>query len=279
MAWGHMSDKIKQYWDERAAAFITDPAATTDDVFLRELEIATLVKTLRRLGPAPGACVLDVGCGNGYSTVHVARAMPELIFLGVDFSERMIMAAERLRIASPDVSDRVTFKVANVLELRGAIGEQAFPFVTTDRCLINLDTHEKQALALAEIAACTLPGGHYIAIENFAEGQLAMNEARRAVGLDDIPVRWHNLYFTESEFRRVAERFFESIEFDDFASSYYFATRVVYAGMCKMRGETPDYRHEIHRLAVRLPEAGRFSPIRMSVMRRRRADFENDTVA
>ncbi len=96
-----------------------------------------------------------------------------------------------------------------------------------------------------------------------------MNRLRASVGLPEIPVRWHNLYFNEADFKRLAEPFFEAIEFREFSSSYYFATRVIYSAMCQMRGETPDYRHEIHQLAVKLPWFGQFSPIRMVVMRRK----------
>jgi hypothetical protein len=63
--------------------------------------------------------------------------------------------------------------------------------------------------------------------------------------------------------------FFEAAEFKEFSSAYYLATRVIYSAMCQIRGETPDYRHEIHRLAVNLPWFGSFSPIRLSIMRRK----------
>jgi hypothetical protein len=53
-------------------------------------------------------------------------------------------------------------------------------------------------------------------------------------------VRWHNLYFDRSEFEEMVEPFFADVEFKDFAISYYFATRVIYSAMCRMRGETPD---------------------------------------
>jgi hypothetical protein len=80
------------------------------------------------------------------------------------------------------------------------------------------------------------------------------------------------LYFREREFVQSSERFFEVIEFADFASSYYFATRVVYSKMCQMRGEKPDYQHDIHKLAVDLPPFGQFCPIRMAILRRKTTD-------
>jgi len=65
------------------------------------------------------------------------------------------------------------------------------------------------------------------------------------------------------------EPFFDIVEVKDFSSTYYFATRVIYSKMCQMRMEEPDYHHEIHQLAVQLPWTGKFSPIRMVVMRRK----------
>ena len=264
-----MSDKVKEYWDERAARYANTPAATTNDVYLRELEIETLTGTLRRLAVSPGETVLDVGCGNGYSTLQVAGAFPEVHFLGIDYSEKMIEAARKLLGAQPHLGSRVAFQVGDVLDITATCGTVTFAVVMTDRCLINLDSFEKQAQAVAQIAAHTKPGGHYIAIENFLEGQANMDAARRAIGLEGIPIRWHNLYFTEPGFRAIVEPFFDCITFHDFSSSYYLATRVIYSAMCKMRGEEPDYHHEIHRLAVKLPWCGQFSPIRMAVMRRR----------
>src|SRR5262249_9180307 len=123
--------------------------------------------------------------------------------------------------------------------------------------------------AIAQIAKHTRAGGYYVAIENFIEGQERMNEMRRAAGLPNIPINWHNLYFREGEFVSSASRFFGEIVFKDFSSTYYFATRIVYSAMCQLRGEQPDYQHDLHKVAVRLPWIGQFSPIRMVVMRRK----------
>ena len=54
---------VKQYWTERAA---TDSAnATTNDVYMRVLERATLVEQLRALGCNAQSRTLDAGCGDG----------------------------------------------------------------------------------------------------------------------------------------------------------------------------------------------------------------------
>jgi ubiquinone/menaquinone biosynthesis C-methylase UbiE len=188
-------------------------------------------------------------------------------FLGIDYSEQMIVEAIKHLVGYSNLN--ATFLLGDVLELGKVCNDKVYDIVLTDRCLINLDSFESQCHAIVQIAKHTKLGGYYIAIENFVEGHENMNKARQAVGLPEIPVRWHNLYFKEKEFIQSVGQFFEIIAFKDFSSSYYFATRVVYSAMCHMRGEEPDYNHEIHQLSVKLPWVGQFSPIRMVVLHRK----------
>jgi len=262
-------EKIKQYWNERANELAGEPAATTADLYLRELEISVVAQTLNELSLIVGGEFLDVGCGDGYSTLKVAQQLPGHSFFGVDNSENMIRNAGMQLEALPELKERVAFAVGDVLELGQVCANKPYDFVLTDRCLINLDSAESQYRAVARIAEQTKPRGYYIAIENFMEGHENLNNARRAIGLPEIPVRWHNLYLSQREFVQSVERFFEVIVFKDFSSSYYFATRVIYSKMCQMRGESPDYEHEIHQLAIHLPWTGQFSPIKMAVLRKR----------
>ena len=259
--------KIRQYWEERAKEYAATRATTTNDVYLRELEISSIIQTLQEIQMVNGT-VLDVGCGDGYSMLAVAKALPNLSFLGVDYSEQMIKLAIENLNGVPQLKAQVSFVVGDVMDLSPICGDSPFDLIISDRCLINLESFGSQTQAIREIARYVKGGGYYMAIENFIEGHENMNRARIAVGLQEILVRWHNLYFKETEFVKNTETFFNILGFKEFSSSYYFATRVVYAKMCQMRDEEPDYQHEIHQLSVHLPWIGQFSPIRMVVMQR-----------
>ena len=270
------TEEVREYWNERAKELAGALAATTNDIHLRELEIKTVVETLKELNLPEDASVLDVGCGDGYSTLRVAREIEGRRFLGIDYSENMIaIAVNRLEEvpglegASNSLKDRVDFAVGDATKLDQLYDGPAYNVALTFRCLINLVTPESQADAIAQIAGCLKPGGYYVAIENFIEGNNNLNDARQKLGLPEIAVRWHNLFFKETDFISTVERFFEPPQFKDFSSSYYFATRVIYSSMCQMRGEVPDYDHDIHKLAIHLPWTGQFSPIRMAVMRKK----------
>ena len=260
--------QIKQYWDERAMRYGSSSAATTDDIHLRDLEISALTKVMKALPTEKRRTVLDVGCGDGWSTLALAANISDSRFVGIDYSQSMVELASRRLASSPEFGGRVSFMVGDVLDLKRDLGSELFNVVLTDRCLINLSSAEDQAQAIRQIALSLHDHGLLVSIENFVEGQRNLNAARGAMGVPPIPVRWHNLYLSEPGIRAMAAPYFDRIVFNEFASAYYFATRVLYAAVCKSRGEEPDYDHDIHKLAPKLPPTGKFSPVRMFKLRR-----------
>jgi len=264
------SDRIKQYWDERART--TDPGslqATTYDVFLREHEIRTLRERLTAAALPAGSTVVDLGCGDGYATVSLAAAFPALRFLGLDWSADMLALAEHRFQAEPGLRGSVSFRVGDMRDLATSLQSERFEAFVTMRSLINLTSTEAQYDTIAQIAAHLVPGGYYFCIENFTQGQDSFNRMRVAVGLPEIPVRWHNHFFDEDRFREETRGFFDSVVIENFLSSYYLATRVIYSAGCQLAGEEPDYFHPIHQIAGRLPVIGDFSPIKLASMRRK----------
>lgn len=264
-----MSEKIRQYWDERAGQNAGELTATTQDVWMRHLEVATLIGLVDELAPAKGARIADMGCGDGNTLLALAPRFRDYSFRGFDYAPQMIETANNNLATFDADGGNLEFSVGDITNPVASVGEARLDIAMTDRCLINLDDSAAQFRALGEIARTLKPGGHYLAIENFHEGQDAMNAARAAMGLPEIQIRWHNHFFNEAEFRTEAAQHFETIEFREFASAYYYATRVIYSAMCRMQGTEPDYQHEIHQLAVKLPSIGNYSPIRLVILRKK----------
>jgi 2-polyprenyl-3-methyl-5-hydroxy-6-metoxy-1,4-benzoquinol methylase len=65
-----------------------------------------------------GIRVADIGCGHGVSTILMAQAYPESTFVGSDYHEGSIEAAQRAAERA-HVSDRVTFEIAGAKEFGG----------------------------------------------------------------------------------------------------------------------------------------------------------------
>jgi len=263
-----MNEKIRHYWEERAKKNYNKNTATTDDIHLRDLEIGTLIETIHQIKSENINKILDIGCGDGRSTLDIATQFPDCHFTGIDFSESMIKIANKYLELKNRLKDRVNFIVGDITKLHEEIHDTKFDIIISVRCLINLDTSDIQYKAISDISNHLTPNGYFIAIENFIGGHNKMNDSRRVMGLPEIPIRWHNKYFTEEEILYNSKKYFKQIEIKDFSSSYYFATRIIYSKMCQMRGEIPDYDHEIHQLATKLPWTGKFSPIKLLIMKK-----------
>lgn len=253
-------DEIKEYWDQRAEE--SPQAATTNDVYLRRVESAALLSQLNAVGVPPEARILDIGCGDGATTSAIARNFPSARFYGIDFSAEMVGLAKARR-----ESEQISFVTGDVRNLTDQFSVGSFDVIMTNRCLINLRDKDEQFAALGQIRECLAPGGYYFGTENFVGGQAALNSLRRSLGLEEIPVRWHNLYFDEAEFISMASTMFTKVELINFSSTYYLVTRVVYSALCKREGVQPGYEHPIYDIAASLPAAGDFSPIKLILAR------------
>lgn len=255
---------IKDYWNQRAFSDIEH--ATTNDIFLRVLERTVLSRELHQLGCGPESKLLDFGCGDGLTALHVSKELGCHV-LGVDYSPAMIELA-RKRLSDVGENGRVEFLLGDVTDASRLLVNCQFDFVITDRCLINLETAEEQFRSIQGIAQLVKTDGYYLAIENFEEGQEQLNQMRELFELPPIEVRWHNRYFREEEFRVEAERYFRDVRKLCFSSTYYLATRVIYSKLCQLQGVDPDYSHPIHEFSTKLPHVGDFSPIKLFVMRK-----------
>ena len=256
-------EKIKKYWEDQARTLQNDPRATTQDVYMRQIEIDYITDFLD--AQERPLRVLDIGCGNGYSTIMYKQKVPRHQYVGGDYSEEMIRVAGE-RVAAESI-EGVRFEVMDVLRLSEYGGK--YDVIISDRCLINLGSAANRKTALKEIAKCLMPGGQYLMIENFMEGQGELNELRQHVGLEEISVRWHNSFFTRRELQDATKNHFDIERFEGISSLYYLVTRVVYSKLCEIEGRQPDYDHPIYKVAAMLPPMGNFGPICACLLRRK----------
>lgn len=252
-------EEIRRYWEERATGDET-AQATTQDVFLRAIELDVLAERIRRTTPGS---VADVGCGDGRTTIALARRFPDIRFSGLDYSQAMLELASK--ILGPEGISNLTF---HRRDLRDGLGD-TYELAYSTRCLINLPSWDLQQDALAKIHAALGPGGTYLMIENFIEGHDNFNQIRRNFGLPEIPVRDHNLYFARDRLLDYATKFFDAVEELNISSTYYLVSRIVYSRICTDAGAIPDYFDAHHRYAARLPLCGEYGPVRLISFRKK----------
>ena len=137
----------------------------------------------------------------------------------------------------------------------------------TSRCIINVIGWDKQKAAFRNIHGLLRPAGVYCMLENFVDGQAALNSVRQTFGLDEIKIRHVLLFFASREFLdKFLGTAFDIVENVNISSSYYLVSRVIYSKICQLEGVQPDYFDKHHELASKLPFCGNYGPVKMLVL-------------
>jgi ubiquinone/menaquinone biosynthesis C-methylase UbiE len=109
-----------------------------------------------------GARVADVGCGQGRSTIELAKRFPESSFVGFDFHDHSIAKARGTAMAE-GVADRVTFEVADARSLP----DEQFDVVLLCDALHDMGDPVAAARRAHEVLR---PGGRIVTLDPKAAG-------------------------------------------------------------------------------------------------------------
>ncbi|MDO8470747.1 MAG: class I SAM-dependent methyltransferase [bacterium] len=250
--------QIQSFWNDQAKKFKGSDLATAPDTYYRQLEIQRIAEYLK-----DGTKILDVGCGNGFSTIKFAERFPRAAFVGLDYSKDLVhFARKNLALQKPNVRKRVEFIEGDVLALRkvARLRNEKFDYIVSERCLINLLNWEQQRQALLSLKKYLKKNGRIILTENTQEGLSRLNILRQSLNLPEIKVRWHNYYMPQEKLIRFAKENFIVEEVKNIGSLYYIISRVVYAKLAALKDQEPKYLHPINQIASQLPSLGDYSP-------------------
>lgn len=236
-----MSDKnkVKEFWQSRAKEKkAADQIVTHRDIWQRSLEIEMIKKFLSKKDR-----VLDIGCGNGYTTKIISPLVSEII--GMDYSDEMIKRANKNYRPN---KKKAIFKVGDVLSLNSStLG--LFDVVISERCLINLKDWNDQKKAITNIATVLKPGGRFIFVEGCQDGRNSLNSMRQKYGLPKMPKVWHNVDFLRDQTITFLEKFFK-IKKDLHFGVFDFLARVIHPLL--VLPKEPKYDAKINQIAAKL---------------------------
>lgn len=257
-------DDIRRFWEAQAREHGESPDASWSDTPVIDLEIRALAERLPE-----GASVLDAGCANGYTTLHLA-ALKKADFLGIDYIPEMIAAAERrLSQMRPMLRGTARFAVGDITAIDQP--DESFDAVMAVRVLINLESWENQRRAVVECARVAKPGGLVLFSEATLQGWRRMNAFRGEWGLSPIPMPAFNEYLDEEAMADAAPAL-ECVDVVNFASTYFAGTRVFKPLLAQLLGNEaivnrPDA--EWNRFFAQLPAWGDYGTQKLFVYRKR----------
>src|SRR3990167_861301 len=216
------SESIRDFWNNLAEKYDTDPTTTIRDMHFKYLEIEEVRKFLQSKD-----VVLDVGCGNGLQTIHYSQDVKEII--GIDFAEKMIAVANKIADEFSDksvtIKNNLKFMTGDILNIN--FPKNTFDKVIVERVLINLTTKEDQANAVHEIFRVCRKNGLIILVESTKQVHDRVDFFRKLFGLEPIQKHENNLYIDEVEFLDILKGKFDILEVKRFGM-YHFISKVLY---------------------------------------------------
>jgi SAM-dependent methyltransferase len=237
-------DEIENHWKGWAEEFKLDLRATTKTRTIKELEISALYRAFRKTPffLEKGCEVLEVGCGNGHNCFSLSSLISNFNFTGVDFIPEMVTSANEIKNSSPSFNGMKFFE-GNILKLDINTNlENKYHIIFTNRCLINLNTHELQAKALDQLYDKTADGGYIVIVENIEQSYSKQNQLRVSVGLKKRTPDRFNLFINEAEFISYAKQKLNLLHVESFASLHDI---VLYVLVPMITDGNVDYEHPI----------------------------------
>ena len=247
-------EQVLKFWNQRAQYHQN---AGTNDFMLKHLEEAVLLERIPRCVE-----VLDIGCGNASTLIQLIK-QKECTGVGVDYADNLLNLAEQLAMYN-NVQAKLKLIKRDVRQLGDDLGH--FNYITTQRCLINLETEEEQKDVFHSICQLLKPGGYYYMIEAFNDGNRTLNKMRDIFHLEPITPPWHNKFFELNDVLSWTNLYPVNVrEVSHFASTYYFLSRVIYAKLASDHGEALRYDSEINQISMALPAIGEFGATKLVV--------------
>jgi len=223
----HNQKEVLEYWNDNAVESMYDK-------HLLKAEIDLLLKHV----PA-GSKILDAGCGEAEGTLAYS-SIPGTTVHAVDFSETRLEKARERLAGKANVTCRQVDFLGNY-EL-----DHDYDVVISQRFLINLMEWELQQRVLGDLTSMLKPGGRLLMLEGSKPGVDSLNGLRAAMGLEPIPVKWHNLFFDDQALVDFMSRQGHQLVSEDGLGTYFMLTR----GIRPVVDQSLNWDSEFNRLAA-----------------------------
>lgn len=249
---------VKKHYQKEAEKHGQSLTSTMADLNTRRLEIANILGYLK-----DGDKCLEVGCGNGSGSIEISKAK-KIDLTCVDFSHDLIKLAKKQ--PTKDVKGKIKFQEQDILKLNV---KNKFDCVFTERCVINLLNWDDQKKALKNMSQALKKEGRLILLEAYEDGLKELNRARQEIGLSIVPPAYHNLHLDKKlVVDYLGTEKLKFIEENNFLSTHYFGSRVLYPALAGMAQKEIIYNSAFVNFFASLPSYGNYAHIKILLFKK-----------
>ena len=242
---------IEKHWKDWAEKYGEDIRATDKSKTKKTLEVDALIRGIFEAGfkTKDSFTILEAGSGTGHNCIALSKAFPNALIEGFDYVEEMVSNANSLK-KKLDLRN-ITYSCDNLLKLdQSHFFKKKFDVIFTNRCLINLNTHDLQKIAIKNLSKLVSENGIMILAENPQKKFDYQNNLRGLLGLPERSHPEFNLLIDENSYIKSAkENGLELIYKDDFSSLHDL---LLYVLIPSINGGVIDYDHPLLKSATNL---------------------------
>ena len=115
---------------------------------------------------------MDLGCGNGYTLISLAKRLKDWTMVGIDFSENLIEGARFLHEKErAELKSHPEFKCVDALHYINGLEGNSLEYIITERFLQNLPSIELQKKVIQQVYRVLKKGGRFLMCEMSEEGR------------------------------------------------------------------------------------------------------------
>lgn len=249
--------KLTQVWNE----YYTESQKNTvlkDNNFFK-LEINSIVENLIleiNLVKKSSVKILELGSGTGFLASKIMLSLKKkkirCYYTGIDFSPVAIRKANERNIKNCKFvnSDFVDFLKSN---------KEEFDFIITQRSIMAIMEKTSQLLMLKLIKKSLSKKGVGLFSECTVQALAKIQKLRKKLGISPLKKVWHSRYVDVDTILSL----FNNVRIVDFASTYWFLTRIVYPYF-----EEPKHNTPFHKFAAVLPQEGNYGLVKLFVVQK-----------
>lgn len=244
---------VKDHYRNEAKEHGLALSSTMSDLTTRRLEIINILPYLKK-----GDKCLEVGCGNGSGSIEISKAK-KIDLTCIDFSHDLITLAQKQPVKG--IKGKINFQEQDILKLNI---KNKFDCVFTERCIINLLNWKDQKEALKNMVGALKKGGRLILLEAFKDGLDTLNKAREEIGLIANPPAYHNLLLEKVSLNEyLVGQGMKFVEENNFLSSYYFGSRILYPALARSAKKEIVYNSAFASFFASLTPYGNYAHIKI----------------
>ena len=231
-------NNIRNFWKSRVEN--NENTVCTNDFQLDLLEEDQIIRRIKN-----NKSILEVGCGNGKLLNRLRKKVSIKTYHGTDFVQELIDKANKKYLKYKNIN----FDCLDMSKVSDNTFDIKFDYIISKRAIQNILSTKIQLKIIDNLGLHLKRSGKIILIESSSSAQKNINVMRKKYGLNKINPPFHNLFLNEKKLKSYKFNNVTLTEVDNFASNFYFITRVIYALYAQNYLKSPpsysDYHNQI----------------------------------